>query len=388
MTRRRSGTGLSHHRPTAEPAAHSTGAWYVALISVVLLVATGIYAAFLYQQVEHGREAVEQLTIGQELLRADRDEILQKMREREVTLSTLEAAREQDELRLEGLEEQRRRLQGDVLKLTQTLARSGQGAEGAVLDAEQNTAFDRLQRERDRLDLELEGARADISRLNTALSEKEEQLAEQAATLRDHQAKIEVMGKQTTELEAAKASQALDMERLEQQLAERRESERRLQIVRGHRASLGEAKPYIAEVGPEEWRVIESWLALQLRRPMAIPDLSAHGWSYEGARLLGVIDGPPMAMLLYADADERPVSLTVAQDGGGDRPLEFNENGGLALAEWREERHAFFLAGEADEDLLERVAIDLQNQPPMLSEDAPVPVSRYIRPNFRPKAEP
>ena len=347
-----------------------------------------IYAAFLHQQADHGREAVEQLTIGQELLRADRDEILQKMREREVTLSTLEAAREQDQLRLEGLEEQRRRLQGDVLTLTQTLARSEPGTDGAALDAEQKSAFDRLQRERDRLDLELQAARADMSRMKTAVSEKEELLAEQAVTLRDHQAKIEAMGKQTTELEAAKASQALDVERLGQQLAERRESERRLQIVRGHRASLGEARPYIAEVGPEEWRVIESWLAQQLRRPMAVPDLSAHGWSYEGARLLGVIDGPPMAMLLYADADERPVSLTVARDGGGDRPLEVSENGGLALVEWREERHAFFLTGEADEDMLERVAIDLQNQPPMLSEDAPVPVSRYIRPSLRPKVEP
>lgn len=385
MTRRRPGTASSPHRPVADSVAPSsdgsTGAWYVALISVVLLVAAGIYAAYLYQQVETGRQAVEQLKLGQELLRFDRDEILQKMREREVTLSTLEAAREQDRERLEGLEKQRRRLQGDVLKLTQTLARGEQVGEGAALDAGHSTALERLQRERERLDLELAGARTDMTRLKTAL-------AEQTATLQEYQAKLEAMGKETTDLEAAKASQALDMERLELQLDERREVERRLQIVRGHRASFGEVTPYIAEVGPEEWRVIESWLAQQLGRPMAVPDLSAHDWSYEGARLLGVIDGPPMAMLLYADADERPVSLTIARNGGGARPLEISENGGLALAEWQEERHAFFLTGEAGEDLLKRVAIDLQNQPPMLSEDAPVPISRYIRPSFRPKAQP
>ena len=98
------------------------------MIGAVLLVATGIYAVFLYQQVNEWRRAADQLAIGQDLLRADRDEILEKAREREVTLSTLEAAREQDRARLEALEDQRGRLQSDVLRLTQTLAQSEQQA--------------------------------------------------------------------------------------------------------------------------------------------------------------------------------------------------------------------------------------------------------------------
>lgn len=376
----------SPRRPTADPttAEGASGIWYATFIGAVLLIAIGIYAALLYQQVKEWRSAADQLTIGQDLLRADRDEILQKAREREVKLSTLEAAREQDRVRLEGLENQRRRLQGDVLRLTQELARSEQQSNGIAGEADRSAALERLQRERDRLDRELDDQRADVARLEAALAETELTLTEQAESLVTKEARIEEIGAEQADLEAAKSSLELDLERLEQEFALRLQSERQRQIIRGHRASLGEVKPYITEVGPHDWSVIESWLALQLRRPMAVPDLSGHGWSYEGARLLGSSDGPPMAMLLYADAEERPASLTIVRDGAGERPLEARKEGGLDLLDWREERHAFFLAGEAGEEALTTIAVELQNQPPRLSDDAIVPVSRYIRPGKRP----
>lgn len=393
MTRRRPGGGstppVQSRRPIkgSAPEQSSIGIWYAALIGAVLLIATAIYAAFLHQQVKEEREAVDQLTIGQDLLRADRNEILQKAREREATLSTLEAAREQDRARLNGLEEQRRRLQEDVLRLTQTLARNERQANGAATAAGRLADVDRLQRERDRLDRQLEARDAEVVRLKGTTAEKDRTIAEQAAKLDAAEARIEAVVADKADLDAQKATLEEELEQLGLKIAEYREGDRRRQIIRGHRASLGDVKPYIAEVGPGGWSVIEGWLALQLRRPMAVPDLSEHGWSYEGARLLGSSDGPPMAMLLYADAEEHPVSLTIAQDSTGERPLETGETGGLQLLDWREERHAFFLAGYVDRDVLKTVAIDLQNEPPRFSEDAVVPVSRYVRPSFRPEVE-
>ncbi|MEZ5935015.1 MAG: hypothetical protein R3F54_24405 [Alphaproteobacteria bacterium] len=136
-------------RPVAGPPVGdgSTGLWYAALIGAVLLIALGLYALHLYRQAMEWQDAADQLTIGQELLRADRDEILEKARDREVTLSTLEAAREQDRLRLAGLEEQRRRLQADVLRLTQDLARSERQGAGAAPDA---SGHDQERRQLDR----------------------------------------------------------------------------------------------------------------------------------------------------------------------------------------------------------------------------------------------
>ncbi|MEM8950702.1 MAG: hypothetical protein AAGA21_03185 [Pseudomonadota bacterium] len=390
MTRRRPGTlptaSGAQRQPIVDPASKegSGAVWYAVLIGAVLLIATGLYAAHLYQQVEEWRSAANQLTVGQEMLRFDRDEILEKVREREVTLATLEAAREQDRSRLDVLENQRQRLQSDVLRLTQQLARNEQQASGKVVDDDQTAALEKLQRERDRLDRALSEERAEIVRLESRLAELDLASVKQAETLEAKDGQIEEIRALSADLEQAKAVLEQDRERLEQALEQRRLSERKRQIIRGHRASLGEVKPYITELGPQDWGVIESWLALQLRRPMAVPDLSEHGWSYEGARLLGSSDGPPIAMLLYADAEERPASLTIVRDGSGAGPLDIKTEGGLDLLEWREERHAFYLASEAEEETLTDIAIELQNQPPRLSDDAAVPVSRYIRPVQRP----
>lgn len=370
-------------QPVAGPAPKegSLGIWYAILIGAVLLIAVGAYTAHLHRQLTEAQDAIEQLTLGQELLRADRDDILRKAREREGTLATLEVERERDRIRLEGLEAQRRRLQDDVVSLTQALAESEQRSAGAAMDSGETEARDRLERERARLERALAQRDADLAGLQITLDEIGS--ADEAK-----EAAIEVLRAENAELEQAIETSRAGETRAREQLAAGREDARRRQIIRGHRASLGEVRPYIAELGPGDWSVIESWLALQLGRPMAIPDLADHGLSYEGARLIGHADGPPMVMLLYADGDQRPVSLTIASDRRGEKPLATRERAGLNLVDWREERHAFTLAGALDQDRLEAIGIDLLNQPPRLSEDAAVPTSRHVRPVLRPAASP
>ena len=73
---------------------------------------------------------------------------------------------------------------------------------------------------------------------------------------------IEEVRAQKADLEEARSVLEQERERLEQELAQRRQSERQRQIIRGHQASLGKVKPYITEVGPGGWGMIESWLAL------------------------------------------------------------------------------------------------------------------------------
>ena len=201
-------------QPTANPAAEegAHGIWYVVLIGAVLLIATAIYAAYLYQQVKEWRSAAEQLTIGQEMLRFDRDEILQKVREREVTLSTLEAAYEQDRERLEGLENQRRQLQGDVLRLTQDLARSERQTNGQADDADRSETLERLQRERDRLDRELEAKRNEISELEAAAAQAELKRVELVESLLTKDARIEEVRAQKADLEEERS--VLEQDRL------------------------------------------------------------------------------------------------------------------------------------------------------------------------------
>ena len=381
MTRRRPGVQPTNppRRPVAGPLPResSIGVWYAVLIGAVLLIATGLYAFSLHRQIEEWQDAARQLTIGQELLRKDRDEILDKAREREAALATLESGREQDQIRLAGLEDQREKLRVDVLRLTQALAKREQQENGAEIDVSRRADADRLERERRRLERVLAERDTEAERLKMTITELTE-------TLDKNEAELETLRGEKAGFEDARVALEREAVRAQERLSERRRDERFRQIVRGHRASLGETRPYITEVGPGEWSVIESWLAQQLARPMAVPDFAAYDLSYEGARLLGDADGPPMAMLLYQDAERRPVSLTIALDRSGERPLAVVEEGGLNVVEWREERHAFVLAGETERAVLEAIGVELINDPPRMSADAPVPVSRYVRPGQRP----
>ena len=353
--------------------------WYAAMIGFVLLLAALAYIYILHQERDSWRRAADQLTIGQEFLRADRDEVLEKAREREAALSVFEAEIQQDRGRLKRLEEQRDRLQSNVLRLTQELAESrgregGREGEGGQPEAIEELLRDQARLERDLADLKIE------------IVDKDKEIAERARTFEVKAAENEAIGQENEGLKVEKAALEEKVEELGQAIQTLQEDSRLRQILRGHQASLGEVMPYIAELGPDDWLLMEAWLAQQLRRPMALPDLAEHGWSYEGARLLGVADGPPMAMLLYADPNEQPVSLTITRDQRGQRGLAVSEFGDLKILDWREERHAFTLAGQSPGDELRPIALQLISEPPVENEEAPVPISRYIRPASRPSS--
>jgi len=375
-------------KPVAGHRAGSGGApilvWYTALIGIVLLLAALAYIYILHQERSALRQAADQLTIGQELLRADRDDVLENAREREAALSLIEVESQQDRDRLERVEDQRDRLQKDVLRLTQELAENRGRAKAPENGAAQAEAFRDLEREQARLNRDLAGRKAEIEDLKADISQKDEELADKTRALATKAVEAEAMLSEVEALKTAKAGLEGRADELGHEIEVLHEGSRQRQILRGHQASLGDVNPYIAEVGPEDWRVMEDWLAQQLRRPMALPDLAEHGWTYEGARLLGSSDGPPMAMLLYADAEERPVSLTVTRDQRGEQDLVVSELGGLNILEWREERHAFTLASDVPDDQLRPIALQLMGEPPVQREEASVPVSRYIRPTFRP----
>lgn len=387
MMRRPGSRTLANRLPdnggmTARPEAPASavGAWYGALISILLLITAGIYIVYLHQQGLQSEETVGQLLIGQDLLRADRDELLQKIHDRESDLEVLGRTTAEMTARLTRLDVQRNDLQADIVSLTQDLAAAKRTVDHAPAIAadDQSTDLRKLERERDSLKRQATTYQSEIDDLKSALADKEKTLAERSDGIRE-QKDI------AAESAAQKATLGKEIARLVQQLADTRQTGRQSQIIRGHRASFGEVRPYLASVGPEDWQTIEGWLAQQLRRPMAIPDLSEFGWSYEGARLLAAIEGPPMTMLLYADAENRPISLTIAQDRSGERNIESHRDGGLNLVEWREERHAFVLASDADDVVLRLIAATLQNQPPAMTGDAAVPSSRFFRPAFRPE---
>lgn len=371
-------------RDTTQPSTNTLpiGVWYVAIIAVLLLIAAGIYIVFLHQQRLQWRDAANQMSIGQEFLRADRDELLQKTQEHEAELTVLERQLSTRDLRLASLRQQRQELQADITLLTQDLAdaKRQRNASSSVPTADRQSVegeSSRLSQELVEKDKVISEHTATIARLEGALIEADELLVKSQSKAREQETLA-------TEMRLEKAAHEERALRSREELVLTRQAFRRGQIIRGHNASLGEVKPYLAEVGPEYWQVIEGWLEQQLQRSMMVPNLSTIGWSYEGARLLVTTDGPPMVMLLYADQRGKPVSFTIAQDSAGERPAMPMLEAGLNLLEWRDDRHAFVLAGEADEVVLQVVASALQDQSNKVASNSTVPSGRFFRPEFRP----
>ncbi|NNE88106.1 MAG: anti-sigma factor [Silicimonas sp.] len=69
---------------------------------------------------------------------------------------------------------------------------------------------------------------------------------------------------------------------------------------------------HLVEVRADEAEHIRTWLTASVGAEVRIPDLSAQGLSFQGARLL-VAAGKPVAQLMYLDAQGRVVALCQIQ---------------------------------------------------------------------------
>ncbi len=69
---------------------------------------------------------------------------------------------------------------------------------------------------------------------------------------------------------------------------------------------------HLVEVGADEAEHIRTWLTATVGAEVRIPDLTQHGLTFQGARLL-VAAGKPVAQLMFTDADMRVVALCLIQ---------------------------------------------------------------------------
>jgi anti-sigma factor RsiW len=120
-----------------------------------------------------------------------------------------------------------------------------------------------------------------------------------------------------------------------------------MQVAEYHRVYAGE-KRHLVEVAAAETPHIESWLGKRLDMPLAVPDLTAQGLTFQGARML-VIDGKPVAQLIYTPPDGRALALCIIRSPKEDKPLTASQQDDLRLVEWRANGHGFVVVGWEDE---------------------------------------
>jgi anti-sigma factor RsiW len=127
-----------------------------------------------------------------------------------------------------------------------------------------------------------------------------------------------------------------------------------MQVAQYHRVYAGE-KRHLVEVAAAETPHIESWLGKRLDMPLVVPDLTAQGLKFEGARML-VINGQPVAQLIYTPPDGRALALCVIRSPKEDKPLTASQQDDLHLVDWRTKGYGFVVVGWEDDARMRAIA--------------------------------
>lgn len=128
-----------------------------------------------------------------------------------------------------------------------------------------------------------------------------------------------------------------------------------LQDIAEYHAVYAGQKRHLVEVPASELDHIQTWLTNTVGADVAVPDLSAQGLEFQGARLL-VATGKPVAQLMYLDAEERVVALCLIatdtpRDGFADRTI-----GAFSMVSWGGAGANFVIVGDEDRTDLRAVA--------------------------------
>jgi anti-sigma factor RsiW len=127
-----------------------------------------------------------------------------------------------------------------------------------------------------------------------------------------------------------------------------------MQVAQYHRVYAAE-KRHLVEVAAAETPHIESWLGKRLEMPLVVPDLTAQGLTFEGARML-VIDGEPVAQLIYTPPDGRALALCIIRSPREDKPLTASQQEDLRIVDWRAKGYGFVVVGWEDEARMRAIA--------------------------------
>ncbi len=126
-------------------------------------------------------------------------------------------------------------------------------------------------------------------------------------------------------------------------------------IIDYHRVYAAQ-KRHLVEVPASEKTHIEQWLTASVGTSVVVPDFSADGLTFEGARLL-VAGGAPVAQLLFTDADEQVFALCIKQaKDNSDKAFKASDIEGFATVTWRQNSADFIVVGPENESVIKQMA--------------------------------
>lgn len=112
---------------------------------------------------------------------------------------------------------------------------------------------------------------------------------------------------------------------------------------------------HLVEVGAEEADHIRTWLSATVGAPVPTPDLTEHGLTFRGARLL-VAAGKPVAQLMYTDAEARVVALCLIATDTPREGIATQTIGDFDMVSWGGNGANYVIVGDQGRPDLEAIA--------------------------------
>lgn len=125
--------------------------------------------------------------------------------------------------------------------------------------------------------------------------------------------------------------------------------------VAEYHAVYAREERHLVEVAAEHMDDITGWLGKRLDRRLEVPDLTAEGLRFAGARML-VVNGRPVAQLIYTRAQGRPLALCIGKLAGAASAIQLGRHGDQRTALWLDGAYAYVAVGEVAEDKLRAIA--------------------------------
>jgi anti-sigma factor RsiW len=132
------------------------------------------------------------------------------------------------------------------------------------------------------------------------------------------------------------------------------------EVAEYHAVFAGEDR-HLVELGTDRTDEFTSWLGNRLGRRLTVPDLAAEGLKYVGGRML-VVNGRPVAQMMYTRPRGRPVALCITKLDGSAAPIQQSVIGKERTALWQDGTYGYVVVGELDEPEMRSIAADAARQ--------------------------
>lgn len=137
--------------------------------------------------------------------------------------------------------------------------------------------------------------------------------------------------------------------------------DRMLDEVAAYHSVYSRETVHLVEVPAAQEAHLKAWLGKRVNASLVIPNFNQDGLTFAGGRLV-VLDGEPVAELMYTRPTGLPIAFCVLYHAGQPSTITVERRGELNLATWNDGSHSYFVVGDADRATIEGLATQARQQ--------------------------